>query len=186
LGLPPALGAPPPPPPPPPPPAAEASEQLRAHLLTRTTPAALRAGVATASPPVSLVSQAVLEGGKVESRFADGTRLVRFRNGTEREVSGDGGVTVRFPNGDVRRTLPSGEELYYYDAAGTLQHTRAGYDVFEFLATGQVELHWAPPHEARGVEVVFADGTVKYASAGGAEGTGLAAGSGNARASALT
>jgi urease gamma subunit len=107
------------------------------------------------------VSQHALEGGKVESRFADGTRLVRFRNGTEREVSAEGVATTRFANGDVRKSLPSGEEVYYYEAAGTLQHTREGYDVFEFLATGQVELHWGPAHANRGVEVLFPDGSVR-------------------------
>ncbi len=110
--------------------------------------AELRVGVASARPPVSLVSQSVLEGGKVETRFADGTRLVRFKNGTERETSGEGVVSVRFANGDVRRSSPSGVEVYFYEAAQTLQTTYpsggrdgAGYDVYEFLATGQVELH---------------------------------------------
>ena len=109
----------------------------------------LRTGVASAHPPVSLVSQSILEGGKGASRFADGTRLVRFKNGTERETGAGGAVTVRFANGDVRRSFPSGVEVYYYQAAATIQTTYpnggkggAGYDVYEFPRTAQVELHW--------------------------------------------
>jgi hypothetical protein len=83
---------------------------------------------------------------------------VRFRNGTERETSGDGAaVTVRFANGDVKRT-EGGVEAYWYADAGTLHTSYAAaagaeaYDVYEFAATGQVERHvggatvevWAP------------------------------------------
>jgi hypothetical protein len=159
------------------------SAELAQHLAAGRSVAELLQGIASASPPISVVAQSMLEGGKVETRFADGSRLLRFKNGTEREVrlsfaagpSAGGSAettTVRFANGDVKRSLPCGTELYYYAAARTLQTSyapgagrgsapgsgsRPGFEVYEFLETGQIELHWAG---GRGTEVLFPDGSV--------------------------
>jgi hypothetical protein len=133
------------------------------------------------------VTQRAVEGGKTEVRFADGTRLVVFRNGTEKEARPDGTAVVRFSNGDVKRTVPrpgggAPAEYYFYSGAGggTLQVTYppppggggAACDVFEF-ASGQVELHWgagadgAPDGRTGAKEIVYADGTVKVVDARG-------------------
>jgi len=161
-----------------PPPAAGAaaapsapSEHLQTHLASRVTLEELRRGIGSSLPPVSLVSQHTLEGGKVETRFADGTRLVRFKNGTEREILPNGDVTVRFVNGDIKRTAAATRvETYFYAAVGTIQTTypaaagALGYDVFEFTATKQFELHAGKER----VEVLFPDGscTVTHAAQG--------------------
>ena len=125
------------------------SRQLRAHFARGVSSASLKTSVTNVFPPVTVVSQTALDGGKVETRFADGTRLVRFKNGTEREIAcgDDAATTVRFANGDVKRTEVSGVECYWYAEAGTLQtsypetpHDDA-FDIFDFELTGQVERH---------------------------------------------
>ena len=144
------------------------------HLARRVTPSSLKMGVAGAQPPVSVVSQVTLDAGKVETRFADGTRLVRFRNGTEKEttVGDEQTMTVRFANGDVKRTAVAGGgiETYWYADANTLQTTypavigmdvgmgadgqSTAYDIYEFVVTGQVERHV----NGVTVELAFAEG----------------------------
>ena len=139
------------------------SRQFLAHLARRTPPSALALGVAAETPSVPVIATRSLANGKSEATYGDGTRLVRFANGTEREQRGALAI-VRFANGDIKRSLPSGVEAYFYATAGTLQTTypptpdgaAPGYDVFEF-ASGQVELHWG----GGGKEVVFSDGTAK-------------------------
>ena len=157
------------------------SPSLRHHLLTCVRPGLLGHGVveeiATGRrPDLHLVSERMhgqqqqqwqgggqhgagtSSNGKVERRFSDGTRVLSFPNGTEKEERPDGTVIVRYNNGDVKRTVPASAvqllpgngvvESYFYAEAGTL-HTsyllgggggRNDYEVFEF-PSGQVELH---------------------------------------------
>ena len=39
---------------------------------------------------------------------ADSSSTVCFANGTLKEVHGNGAVTLRFTNGDIKRSLPDG------------------------------------------------------------------------------
>jgi hypothetical protein len=163
-----------------PPRVARMSAQLADHLLRRATPAQLAAGAQAAGVGVVSVRPAG-DSGKVEERFADGSRVVRFRNGTEKEQRPDGVTIVRFNTGDVKRTgvaavpepgAPSGTvtatlEAYYYHDAATLHTTYAlpaggggSYEVFAF-PSGQVELH--RPGGAK--EIIFPDGSVKAVAA---------------------
>ena len=135
--------------------AAMLSPELRNHILSCPRPASLGRGVIAEGIPRT--GERDLEAGKREQRFADGTRIVTFRNGTEKEERPDGAIIVRFANGDVRRVGPGGEvETYLYADARTL-HTayRGSHEVYEF-DSGQVECHWANGDR----EVLFADGTV--------------------------
>lgn len=142
------------------------SRSLRAHLETRLTPRELGLGVAE-SGRVALVQQTEVEGpsGKTEMRFADGSRVVRFRNGTEKEQRPGGVSIVRFNNGDIKRSVPRDVtegggvvDSYFYASAGTLQTTYPhGIDVFEF-PNGQIELH---DSIASLKEILFNDGSVR-------------------------
>lgn len=136
---------------------------------SRAVTAAVGAGVASEDAH-ALVGERPLEQGRVERRYADGSRVLAFANGTEKERRPDGTLIVRFSNGDVQRTLPppapSGgsagssagtiggaagstgaggpalSELYFFAASGTLQGTFAGSGgVTAFaFANGQVEV----------------------------------------------
>jgi hypothetical protein len=126
------------------------SRAMRAHLTARLTPQQLGLGAAQGGriAPLQQNEVAGSASGKVEMVFADGSRVTRFRNGTEREQRPDGTSIVRFGNGDVKRSsLRDAAEgggvvdSYYYSNAGTLQTTYpAGIEVFEF-PSGQIELH---------------------------------------------
>lgn len=176
-------------------PAQQPSPALRHHILTSPRPSVLGHGVheaiATGTRPdlvVTLERTVPVDasgsgGGKTERRFSDGSRVLLFRNGTEKEDRPDGTSIVRYNNGDVKRTLPSAAlqlppggkvEAYYFGESGTL-HTSyelAGgvrYDVFEF-PSGQLELHrdvgpgagaHASAVNAKQREVLYPDGTVK-------------------------
>lgn len=122
----------------------------------------------------AVVAERALDGGKVERRYVDGTRIVTFRNGTEKETAPNGVVTVRFNNGDVKQTwvLPLGGaaaatdgasggsdgiavESYLYADSHVVHSTYAnGLQAFEF-PSGQLELHRPDGM----VEVIFPDGT---------------------------
>lgn len=125
---------------------------------SRAVTAAVGRGVA-AEGTHALVAERPLEQGRIERRYADGSRVLAFANGTEKERRPDGTLIVRFSNGDVQRTLPAASstgpsagagaialpslsELYYFAASGTLQGTFAGsggVTAFAF-ANGQVEV----------------------------------------------
>jgi hypothetical protein len=120
--------------------------------------------------------------------FADGSRVVRFRNGTEKETRPGGVSIVRFSNGDVKRSCvtPAADDgsgggggggaaaagtpvydAYFYAGPGTLQTTYhaggaggRGFDVFEF-PSGQLELHDAA---AGTKEILFPSGEAKVVS----------------------
>jgi hypothetical protein len=118
--------------------------------------AAIAAGRGAGAEGVhALLSERSLEGGRVERRYADGSRVLVFGNGTEKERRTDGTAIVRYSNGDVQRTMPPAPaaapaplaqssaggtsslplaheqpqpqlvELYYFAASQTLQATFA-------------------------------------------------------------
>jgi hypothetical protein len=134
----------------------------------------------------ALLSERSLEGGRVERRYADGSRVLVFGNGTEKERRTDGTAIVRYSNGDVQRTLPSAPtalapaaqsmassftlspplhdqppqpqlvELYYFAASQTLQAT------FAAPPTGTAPASSAAPGapgEAQGPVQVFGFGS---------------------------
>lgn len=141
------------------------SRALRSHLETRISPSEL--GLGAAESGSTIVQQTDVEGpsGKTEMRFADGSRVVRFRNGTEKEQRPGGISIVRFNNGDIKRSVPRDisegggvVDSYYYASAGTLQTTYPhGIDVYEF-PNGQIELH---DSLASLKEILFNDGSVR-------------------------
>ncbi len=64
------------------------------------------AEVSGGPPGTTLVLERTVGEGKVERRYSDGTRIVTFRNGTEKELAPDGTSIVRFVNGDVKQVPP--------------------------------------------------------------------------------
>ena len=110
----------------------------------RSCAAALSRGVA-AEGVHALVGERLQPGGsRAELRYADGSRVVRFANGTEKERRPDGTTVTRFPNGDVQRALPAGgalTELYFYASTASLQGTFAAARAQAFaFASGQLEV----------------------------------------------
>ena len=83
----------------------------------------------------------VYEDGKRERRFKSGRRQLWFRNGTEKEIGNDGSATVRFANGDIKKThSDTGLVVYFYASANTTHTTYGnGVEIFEF-PNGQVRL----------------------------------------------
>lgn len=115
--------------------------------------------------------------GRTEETLPDGRRLVRYRNGTVKEVYPNGGrIVVRFVNGDTKSTEADGTVVYFYCDADTTHTTRKdGCEIYQF-PNGQTERHYPDglkeirfPDETRKViypsgvtESVFPDGrTVK-------------------------
>ena len=73
----------------------------------------------------------------------DGRRLVKFRNGTEREYLPDGTLITRYTNGDVK--TEGGKDkivIYWHDAERTKQTIFAdGVQLYEY-PNQQVERHF--------------------------------------------
>ncbi len=92
-----------------------------------------------------------------EEMLADGRKLVRYRNGTVKEVHPTGSTVVRFVNGDTKRTDTDGTVVYYYCEADTTHTTyTTGVEVYEF-PNGQTERHHADGLK----EIYFPDQTRK-------------------------
>lgn len=120
---------------------------------------------------VSLVGERDLDGSKVERTYTDGTRVVFFKNGTQKEHSPSGRVVIRYSNGDVKVTgLLGGDgdaggsaaECYYYAESDVIHTTygATGCQAYDF-PTGQVEMHWPDGRK----EIQFADGTISVTPA---------------------
>nr|XP_056709623.1 centromere protein J-like [Euleptes europaea] len=106
--------------------------------------------------------------GKVEQLFADGRRIMTFRNGTKKEISADKRTTLlTFFNGDIKKTLPDQRVIYYYADAQTTHITYPnGMEILQF-PNHQIEKH----HPDGTKEIVFPDQTIKRLYDGGIEET---------------
>ena len=108
----------------------------------------------TSAPSISLGG---VTDGKSEETLKDGTRVVKFANGTVKRVSPFGGSVVEFANGDSKKTTPEGVTVYYYAQAKTTHTTFLdGTEKYEF-PNGQEEIHRGDGSK----EILFADGTRK-------------------------
>lgn len=113
-------------------------------------------------------NETVHKDGKVEKTLKDGSKVVVFPNGTQKEISSDGKtVKVRFANGDIKQIYGDGSIVYYYEENGTTHTTHHdGLQVFEF-PNKQVEHHF--PDGTK--QITFPDQTVKYLHTDGTEQT---------------
>ena len=108
----------------------------------------------TSAPSISLGG---VTDGKSEETLKDGTRVVKFANGTVKRVSPFGESVVEFANGDSKKTTPEGVTVYYYAQAKTTHTTLLdGTEKYEF-PNGQEEIHRGDGSK----EILFADGTRK-------------------------
>jgi hypothetical protein len=92
-------------------------------------------GAVSGGKPVGLgLGASTTQAERTEHLSEDGTRTIRYRNGTVKEIFVDGRSIVRFNNGDVKKTLPgSGMVVYYYAEARTTHTTyKNGLEVYEF------------------------------------------------------
>ena len=106
--------------------------------------------------------------GKVERRYSDGTRIVSFRNGTEKELAPDGTSIVRFVNGDVKQVWCRDVTPRLFAEALGVNHILLRHSLFlavltvpaqTFPATGKVVYYYA---EARTTHTTAADGTETF------------------------
>ncbi|NXL01000.1 CENPJ protein, partial [Mesembrinibis cayennensis] len=95
---------------------------------------------------------------KVEDVLTDGRRIIKFRNGTKKEISADKRMTtISFFNGDVKKIMPDQSVIYYYaDAQTTHTAYPDGVEVLQF-PNNQIEKHYPDGTQ----EIVFPDHTVK-------------------------
>jgi hypothetical protein len=131
---------------------ADMSPEFRLHLNRKWHLATFSAG--TTMPTISEVA---LEGGKKELQCSDGTRIVVFRNGTQKEYCIDGSIIIRYNNGDVKREFSvdgHAAEAYLFSDSGVI-HTTLGPELQAYhFPSGQVEMHWANSR----VEIMFPNG----------------------------
>lgn len=109
-----------------------------------------------------MIQEVAHDDGRMERIFANSRRVVKFPNGTIKEMvpSSDGTVsTVYFANGDIKRSYPDDSVEYYYDEVDTWHttHPACGVEVYHFVSTGQVELHGAHDYK----EVLFPEGILR-------------------------
>ena len=165
------------------PPAAPSVRHVSHHLqhhLVAVPRLAVFAEEALAPPAVrggAIETIADERAGRVQRRYVDGLVHTTYQHGTSKEEVPGGIVTIRYHNGDIKRTQPSPHapggviESYFFADATTL-HTRypprdassAPYDVYEF-PTRQIELHGGDGSK----EILFSDGSVKLVDPRGTE-----------------
>ena len=106
--------------------------------------------------------------GRVERVLPGGRRVVRFANGTLKDISPSAGgpiSTVYFTNGDVKRTHPGGRVEYFYREVDTWHTTHpGGIEVYHF-PSGQTEAHGPDGYK----EILFPDGLLRKVHADGRE-----------------
>jgi centromere protein J len=117
---------------------------------------------ATLGSTSGLIQEIAHEDGRTERVFNDSRRLIKFLNGTIKEVvpsSAGTIVTVYFANGDVRRRYPDESVEYFYAEVDTWHttHPSTGAELYHFVSTGQVELHGL--HEYK--EILFPEGALR-------------------------
>lgn len=116
----------------------------------------------TLASTLGLVQEIAHEDGRTERVFNDSRRVVKFPNGTIKEIvpsSSGVVVTVYFTNSDVKRTYPDESVEYYYAEVDTWHttHPSTGAELYHFVSTGQVELHGL--HEYK--EILFPEGALR-------------------------
>ena len=106
--------------------------------------------------------------GKIESRLPDGSRLIRFHNGTIKHLATNGEVRIQFTNGDWKWTSATSQQapstaalaaspvlssgilllsVYYY-AVGDVYHSSYSDGIQQYEFTGvQRELHTIDGHK---------------------------------------
>jgi len=108
--------------------------------------------------------------GKIEQIYGDGSKLILFPNGTEKYIFSNLGhekqkqIFVKFPNGDIKKILADGAEVYFY-AQNDILHVAKPDGVELFFFESQHEVHFADKTK----HILFADGTKKYIFPNGEE-----------------
>jgi len=108
--------------------------------------------------------------GKMEQIYGDGSKLILFPNGTEKYIFGNLShkkhkqIFVKFPNGDIKKILSDGVEVYFYAQNNIIHATKPeGVELFYFES--QHEIHFGDNTK----HILFADGTKKYIYPNGEE-----------------
>ncbi|KAL3759607.1 hypothetical protein ACHAWU_009754 [Discostella pseudostelligera] len=112
-------------------------------------------------------------------KFADQSRskskIVNYKNGTQKEVLPDGTTTISFANGDRKRTYANEKEgivVYYYASTKTTQVTHQdGMQTYHF-PNGQIENHYTDGRK----EITFPDNSTRIVHTDGSSDTVFADG----------
>lgn len=95
---------------------------------------------------------------RTEETRPDGSRFIRYRNGTTKDIDAKGNILIRFSNQDTKFTdVTTGSIVYYYSENQTTHTTFVdGLELFEF-PNGQMEKHFPSGKK----EVTFPDRSKK-------------------------
>jgi len=89
--------------------------------------------------------------------LSNGRKLVKFRNGSEREYSPDGSLTTRYINGDFKAHSSDGTVVYWHAKEETKQTVHpTGDQVFEY-PNQQIERHYPDGRK----EITFPNGVTR-------------------------
>lgn len=139
------------------------AEAAAAHMLPSVRDAPPRVGPPPDNDGASLPGPVDVnqhEDGRVERVTPHGRRVVKFTNGTLKDVtpSAEGPIsTVYFTNGDVKRAHPGGRVEYFYKEVDTWHTTHPeGVEVYHF-PSGQTEAHGVDGRK----EILFPDGLLR-------------------------
>jgi hypothetical protein len=132
--------------------------QTQTHAFESIAYPSAPRGLLNGTVTSSSVQAAVAATDREEQVTVDGTRVLRYRNGTVKEIAPNGDTVVKFTNGDTKRTV-AGESktIYFYSEARTTHTTYGdGSQRYEF-PNGQIESHFSDGRK----EIAFPDGTRK-------------------------
>ncbi|KAI8818309.1 T-complex protein 10 C-terminus-domain-containing protein [Fimicolochytrium jonesii] len=105
-----------------------------------------------------IVEQWVGDGGKTERRYANGTCLTWYQNGTIKETRESDGITkIHYAIGDWKEILPDGDTNYWFETNKALQTRFADGRTRTRYTDGQEEWQYTDGSS----EIVFADRTVR-------------------------
>ena len=91
-------------------------------------------GTTTALSATTTNTTTTSEANRTEEILPNGSKIVRYKNGTEKQIDPKGNSTVRFLNGDTKSVdVTAGTVVYYYREADTTHTTfQDGLEVYEF------------------------------------------------------
>lgn len=97
--------------------------------------------------------------------LTNGRRIVKFRNGSEREYQSDGALVTRYPNGDIKTERKTDKIVIYWHEAEQTKQTILpdGVHVYEY-PNQQVERHF--PDGRREVTLATGAGVVQFSKGG--------------------
>jgi centromere protein J len=112
-----------------------------------------------------LITQEILEDGKILKLYDNGKREILFPSGAVKEIFEDGYQITYLSNKDIKQVYPDKREIYLFHKENTIQFKYPdGIQVYKF-ATNQLEKHF--PDGTK--QVIYPDGILRYVYTDGTE-----------------